>query len=78
MSLTRRNFLRVNGAVLTLPFMPSIAGEPKKGAKPAKKLAMMYIPNGIVRRGFFPGEEEANLPGFIGGFNADKSKNNVR
>ena len=78
MSLTRRNFLRVNGAVLPLPFMPSIAGEPKKGAKPAKKLAMMYIPNGIVRRGFFPGEEEANLPGFIGGFNADKSKNNVR
>ena len=78
MSLNRRNFLRVNGAVLTLPFMPSIAGEPKKGAKPAKKLAMMYIPNGIVRRGFFPGEEEANLPGFIGGFNADKSKNNVR
>ena len=78
MSLKIRNFLRVNGAVLTLPFMPSIAGEPKKGAKPAKKLAMMYIPNGIVRRGFFPGEEEANLPGFIGGFNADKSKNNVR
>ena len=78
MSLNRRNFLRVNGAVLTLPFMPSIAGEPKKDAKPAKKLAMMYIPNGIVRRGFFPGEEDANLPGFIGGFNADKSKNNVR
>ena len=78
MSLTRRNFLKVNGAVLTLPFMPSIAGEIKKGEKPAKKLAMMYIPNGIVRRGFFPGEEEANLPGFVGGFNADKTKNNVR
>ena len=78
MSLTRRNFLKVNGAVLTLPFMPSIAGEIKKGEKPAKKLAMMYIPNGIVRRGFFPGEEEANLPGFVGGFNADKTKNKVR
>lgn len=78
MSLTRRNFLKVNGAVLTLPFMPSLAGEIKKGEKPAKKLAMMYIPNGIVRRGFFPGEEEANLPGFVGGFNADKTKNNVR
>ena len=78
MSLTRRNFLKVNGAVLTLPFMPSLAGEIKKGEKPAKKLAMMYIPNGIVRRGFFPGEEEATLPGFVGGFNADKTKNNVR
>ncbi|MAN82570.1 MAG: hypothetical protein CMO59_11345 [Verrucomicrobiales bacterium] len=78
MSLTRRNFLKVNGAVLTLPFMPSLAGEIKKGEKPAKKLAMMYIPNGIVRRGFFPGEEEATLPGFVGGFNADKTKNKVR
>ena len=78
MSLTRRNFLKVNGAVLTLPFMPSLAGEIKKGEKPAKKLAMMYIPNGIVRRGFFPGEEEANLPGFVGGFNADKTKNKIR
>ena len=78
MSLTRRNFLKVNGAVLTLPFMPSLAGEIKKGEKPAKKLAMMYIPNGIVRRGYFPGEEEANLPGFVGGFNADKTKNKVR
>ena len=78
MSLTRRNFLKVNGAVLTLPFMPSLAGEIKKGEKPVKKLAMMYIPNGIVRRGFFPGEEEATLPGFVGGFNADKTKNKVR
>ena len=78
MSLTRRNFLKVNGAVLTLPLMPSLAGEIKKGEKPAKKLAMMYIPNGIVRRGFFPGEEEATLPGFVGGFNADKTKNKVR
>ena len=78
MSLTRRNFLKVNGAVLTLPFMPSLSGEIKKGEKPAKKLAMMYIPNGIVRRGFFPGEEEATLPGFVGGFNADKNKNKVR
>ena len=78
MSLNRRNFLKVNGAVLTLPLMPSLAGEIKKGEKPAKKLAMMYIPNGIVRRGFFPGEEEATLPGFVGGFNADKTKNKVR
>ena len=36
---------------------------------------VFYIPNGIVRRCFFPGEEEAALPGFVGGFNADKTKN---
>jgi len=38
----------------------------------------MYIPNGIVRRCFFPGEEEGTLPGFVGGFNADKTKNQKR
>jgi hypothetical protein len=38
----------------------------------------MYIPNGIVRRCFFPGEEESELPGFIGGFNADKTKTQRR
>jgi len=39
---------------------------------------IMYIPNGIVRRCFFPGEEEAALPAFIGGFNADKTKKQLR
>ncbi len=78
MNLSRRKFLKVNGAVLTLPFMPSLASAKKEGTKPSKKLVMMYIPNGIVRRGFFPGEEEATLPGFVGGFNADKTKNKVR
>jgi hypothetical protein len=38
----------------------------------------MYIPNGIVRRCFFPGEEQAELPAFIGGFNADKTKQDLR
>ncbi|MCH8828413.1 MAG: DUF1552 domain-containing protein [Planctomycetes bacterium] len=38
----------------------------------------MYVPNGVVRRCFFPGEEQAELPGFIGGFNADKTKNQRR
>ena len=45
---------------------------------PNKKLIMMYIPNGILRRYFFPGEEEAVLPGFVSGFNADKFKNKKR
>ena len=81
MHLNRRNFLKTKGAVLTLPFMPSLLHADEKvtnDATPSKKLMLMYIPNGIVRRCFFPGEEEAELPSFIGGFNADKTKKERR
>lgn len=78
--VNRRRFLKVNGAVLTLPFLHSLATaeEKKRDKRPDKKLVMVYIPNGIVRRCFFPGEENAELPGFIGGFNADKVKKQKR
>ena len=80
MGISRRKFLKVKGAVLTLPFLHSLASaeDKKRESTPSKKLVMMYIPNGIVRRCFFPGEEEAELPGFVGGFNADKNKNKKR
>ncbi|HIF31902.1 MAG TPA: DUF1552 domain-containing protein [Planctomycetaceae bacterium] len=81
MSISRRSFLKAKGAILTLPFLHSIAramDEPAKKTQPSKKLVMVYIPNGIVRRCFFPGEENGELPGFVGGFNADKTKNEVR
>ena len=81
MNLTRRNFLRANGALVSLPFLHSLAtasAADSQGTKPSRKLLMMYVPNGLVRRTFFPGEEEAELPGFIGGFNADKVKNQRR
>ncbi|MBS0206985.1 MAG: DUF1552 domain-containing protein [Planctomycetes bacterium] len=81
MKLSRRSFLRANGAILSLPFLPSLvsAADPlSKVTRPGKKLVLMYIPNGIVRRCFFPGEEDAELPGFIGGFDADKTKNERR
>ncbi|MEL0119656.1 MAG: DUF1552 domain-containing protein, partial [Opitutae bacterium] len=78
MSISRRKFLKTNGAAMALPFLHSVpeanAAVPKSGEKPSRKLVIMYIPNGIVRRCFFPGEEEAELPGFVGGFNADKTK----
>jgi len=77
MNLSRRTFLKAKGTMLALPFLPSLAvGNDKAGitTKPSKKLVLMYIPNGIVRRGFFPGEENAEVPGFIGGFDADKTK----
>ena len=78
---SRRKFLTANGAAVALPFlhsMPGVFGAGSKVAKPSKKLAIMYIPNGIVRRCFFPGEEQGELPGFVGGFNADKTKNQKR
>ncbi len=78
MNLTRRHFLKANGAALALPFLPSFVGAEDTPHKPSKKLVIVYIPNGIVRRSFFPGEEKAELPGFIGGFNADKTKDKRR
>jgi hypothetical protein len=78
MRMTRRTFLRSKGAFLALPFFPSLAPAAQKTGKPARKLVMMYVPNGLVRRCFFPGEEQSELPGFVGGFNADKSKDEMR
>jgi hypothetical protein len=39
-----------------------------KGQKenPAQRLAFFYLPNGITRRGFFPGESDRPLPPFAG------------
>lgn len=63
---------------MALPFLPSLAKANTTDLLPNKKLVMMYIPNGILRRYFFPGEEDAILPGFVGGFNADKIKDQRR
>ena len=78
--ISRRSFLKAGGATMLLPMLHSspAAMAAKRLAKPDKKLVIMYIPNGIVRRQFFPGEGEAELPGFIGGFNADKTKEQRR
>lgn len=81
MPISRRRFLQAQGAILSLPFLPSLPGlaaETPRAAKPAKKLVIMYLPNGIVRRCFFPGEEHAAPPDFIGGFDADKTKKERR
>ena len=82
MKISRRQFLRANGVVMTLPVLHSISPRLAAGARgtnrPDKKLVIVYIPNGIVRRCFFPGEENGELPGFVGGFNADKFKNEKR
>jgi len=81
MNVSRRSFLRASGATLALPYLPSLAwanGAEADVQTPSKKLVIVYIPNGIVRRCFFPGEENAELPDFIGGFNADEIKEERR
>ncbi|MGY8768983.1 MAG: DUF1552 domain-containing protein [Pirellulales bacterium] len=65
MKLSRRKFLIANGAALALPALPSLASAGKnKVAKPDKKLVIVYLPNGLVRRCFIPGEEQAVNPKF--------------
>lgn len=80
MGITRRKVLKAGGSVLSLPFLRSLASsaDAKLTQKPSQKLAILYIPNGIVRRCFFPGEEKAEIPDFIGGFDADKTKEQRR
>ena len=67
--LARRRFLfATGGAVLGLPWLESHVGHAaeRDNDAPAKRLAFFYLPNGIVRRGFFPGEGDRELPKFAG------------
>ena len=66
--VSRRRFLAgAGGAVLSLPWLESFANaEGGKDTKPAKRMAFFYLPNGITRRGFFPGEGDRPLPKFAG------------
>ncbi|MDC0275305.1 DUF1552 domain-containing protein [Verrucomicrobiales bacterium] len=62
--LSRRKFIAgAGGAALSLPWFESLAAK-EKSAKPAQRLAFFYLPNGLVRRGFFPGESDRKLPSF--------------
>ena len=65
---TRRQFLRgAAGTTLALPFFESLAVGKGTSTRPQQRMAIYYIPMGVVRKGFFPGEEEAVLPKFVGG-----------
>ena len=60
--ISRRSFLRgAGGALLTLPWMESISLAASRPV-PAQRMAFFYVPIGVVRRGFFPGEQEAAIP----------------
>ncbi|NQV23395.1 MAG: DUF1552 domain-containing protein [Rhodopirellula sp.] len=70
--VTRRRFLAgAGGVTLSLPWLESFAGhceaaDADQATTPAHRLAFFYLPNGIVRRGFFPGEGDRPLPSFAG------------
>lgn len=61
MNSSRRNFLRgLGGTTLALPSMESLAAKPVKAV--AQRMAHFYVPIGVVRRGFFPGEAGDIIP----------------
>ncbi len=64
MTRSRRQFLRgIGGAALALPWFDSLAAA-STAAKvaPALRMAHFYVPIGVVRRGFFPGEADHVIP----------------
>jgi len=62
---SRRRFLRgTAGASLALPaFAETLCGSGPSAAPPLR-MAIFYVPIGVVRRGFFPGEQDAAIPKF--------------
>ena len=64
MRTSRRSFLHgMGGAVLALPWLESL-GDAAVNTVPALRAAWFYVPIGVVRRGFFPGEADAAIPQF--------------
>jgi hypothetical protein len=59
----RRSFLRhASGAVLALPFFESLqSASQAASSRPALRFAVFYVPIGVVRKAFFPGEA-SNAP----------------
>jgi hypothetical protein len=56
-SLARRTFLRGVGTALALPFLDAMMpamGTTGSAAKPAIRLGFIYVPNGIIQKGWLP------------------------
>lgn len=61
-STTRRTFLRgIGSTALALPWMESLTAATVVKSVP-RRMAHFYVPIGVVRRGFFPGEAEDVIP----------------
>ena len=63
-NVSRRKFIAgAGGAVLSLPWLESVA-RAEESQSPAQRMAFFYLPNGITRRGFFPGGTPSPFSGF--------------
>ena len=70
----RRSFLRgAAGSTMALPWLESLTSANSAHATPATRLAFFYVPIGVVRCGFFPGEQNAKPPEF----SSNQKKNQV-
>ena len=76
-SLTRRTFLQSAGALVAMPAFASL-GTRGKAQSPSKKLVVYYQPNGVIRKAFFPGEENRPGLGFSSVVGAEKKKEDLR
>jgi len=61
--LARRTFLRGLGTTLALPFLDAMvpAFGATTAAKPATRMGFVYVPNGIIARGWLPATEGAGF-----------------
>jgi hypothetical protein len=60
---SRRSFLRgLGGTTLALPWLESLALGAAASEAPALRMAHFYVPIGVVRRAFFPGEADHVIP----------------
>lgn len=60
---SRRNFLRgIGGGALALPWLESVSSAAVATKKIPLRMAHFYVPIGVVRRGFFPGEADSVIP----------------
>ena len=59
---SRRTVLRgLGGATLALPWLESVRGT-EQAIKSVLRMVQFYVPIGVVRRGFFPGEADHVIP----------------
>ena len=59
---SRRTVLRgLGGATLALPWLESVSGT-EQAIKSVLRMVQFYVPIGVVRRGFFPGEADHVIP----------------
>lgn len=64
--LSRRAFLRgMGGAALALPTLDGVSLRAAT-TKPAQRIAFLYVPIGVVRRDFFPGEQDFQVAKYKG------------